>query len=192
MPRSASPPIGFWWFCAFSTVSVLAAAIPGLIRWRSNIPRRNSAASPAGLILSAFPAAYIAITLVAMLMFAIFPLAGAESAYAQWGWRIPFVIGALLAGVLVLYYIFMVSESEIWETDVERKREKTPLSDLISGPSGRNLLQVLVMMTGFWLTQNIITIFIPTTLLLHMLKLPKYALTSTLLISYAALFFSYI
>jgi hypothetical protein len=48
------------------------------------------------------------------------------------------------------------------------------------------------MMTGFWLTQNIITIFIPTTLLLHMLKLSKYALTSTLLISYAALFFSYI
>ena len=26
------------------------------------------------------------------------------------------------------------------------------------------------MMTGFWLTQNIITIFIPTTLLLHMLN----------------------
>jgi len=145
-----------------------------------------------GLILSAFPAAYIAITLVAMLMFAIFPLEGVDSAYAQWGWRIPFVIGALLAGLLVLYYVFMVSESEIWETDVERKREKTPLSDLISGPSGRNLLQVLVMMTGFWLTQNIITIFIPTTLLLHMLKLPKYALTSTLLISYAALFLSYI
>jgi len=126
-----------------------------------------------GLILSAFPAAYIAITLVAMLMFAIFPLAGEDSAYPQWGWRIPFVIGALLAGVLVLYYVFMVSESEIWETEVERKREKTPLSDLISGPSGRNLLQVLVMMTGFWLTQNIITIFIPTTLLLHMLKLPN-------------------
>jgi MFS family permease len=130
-----------------------------------------------GLILSAFPAAYIAITLVAMLMFAIFPLAGEDSAYAQWGWRIPFVIGALLAGVLVLYYVFMVSESEIWETEVECKREKTPLTDLISGSSGRNLLQVLVMMTGFWLTQNIITIFIPTTLLLHMLKLPKYALT---------------
>ena len=34
-----------------------------------------------GLILSAFPAAYIAITLVAMLMFAIFPLAGEDSAY---------------------------------------------------------------------------------------------------------------
>jgi MFS family permease len=145
-----------------------------------------------GLILSAFPAAYVAITLVAMLMFAIFPLEGVDSAYARWGWRIPFVIGALLAGVLMLYYMFMVSESEVWEADVERKREKTPLSDLISGPSARNLVQVLVMMTGFWLTQNIITIFIPTTLLLHMLKLSKYALTSTLLISYTALFFSYI
>ena len=145
-----------------------------------------------GLILAAFPAAYVAITLVAMLMFAIFPLAGVDSAYAQWGWRIPFVIGALLAGLLMLYYIFMVSESEVWEADVERKREKTPLSDLLTGPSGRNLIQVLVMMTGFWLTQNLITIFIPTTLLLHTLKLSKYALTSTLLISYTALFFSYI
>jgi MFS family permease len=145
-----------------------------------------------GLILAAFPAAYIAITLVAMLMFALFPLNGADSPYAQWGWRIPFVIGALLAGVLMLYYVFKVSESEIWETDTEGKREKVPLSDLVTGRSGRNLLQVLVMMTGFWLTQNIITIFIPTTLLLKFLQLPKYALTSTLLVSYTALFFSYI
>jgi MFS family permease len=145
-----------------------------------------------GLILSAFPAAYVAITLVAMLMFALFPLDGIDSPYARWGWRIPFVIGSLLAFVLMFYYIFKVSESEVWQTDTEGKREKTPLSELFTGPSARNLLQVLVMMTGFWLTQNLITIFIPTTLLLHSLKLSKYALTSTLLISYTALFFSYI
>ena len=78
------------------------------------------------------------------------------------------------------------------EADTRKKRQKTPLSDLITGKSARNLAQVLIMMTGFWLTQNIITIFIPTTLLLHSLKLSKYALTSTLLISYTALFFSYI
>ena len=145
-----------------------------------------------GLILSAFPAAYIAITLVAMLMFVLFPLNGPDSPYAQWGWRIPFVIGALLAGLLMLYYVFKVSESEIWEAETGDKPEKVPLSDLVSGTSGRNLLQVLVMMTGFWLTQNIITIFIPTTLLSQFLHLSKYELTSTLLISYAALFFSYI
>lgn len=145
-----------------------------------------------GLILAAFPAAYIAITLVAMLMFALFPLNGIDSPYAQWGWRIPFVIGALLAGVLVYYYMFKVSESEIWEVETDARREKVPLSDLLSGRSGRNLVQVLIMMTGFWLTQNIITIFIPTTLLLKFFHLSKYELTSTLLISYMVLVFSYI
>lgn len=146
-----------------------------------------------GLVLSAFPAAYIAITLVAMLMFSLFPLAGADSPYAQWGWRIPFVLGALLAGVLMLYYIFKVSESEIWEKETSGvTRQKLPLADLIRGRSGRNLLQVLLMMTGFWLTQNLITIFIPTTLLPKFLNLPKYQLTLTLLISYTSLVFSYI
>jgi MFS family permease len=145
-----------------------------------------------GLILSGFCAAYVSINLVAMLMFALFPLDGLASPYAQWGWRIPFVIGAVLAGILVLYYVFKVSESEIWKTETNEGREKLPLSDLIRGRSGRNLLQVLVLMTGFWLTQNIITIFIPTTLLLRFLHLSGFELTSTLLISYVLLFFSYI
>jgi MFS family permease len=145
-----------------------------------------------GFILAGFPAAYVAINLVAMLMFALFPLAGIDSPYAQWGWRIPFVIGAALAGVLALYYIFNVSESELWVNETGGGTEKLPLSDLISGKSGRNLLQVLLLMTGFWLTQNIIAIFIPTSLLLHILHLPKFELTSTLLISYTVLCFSYV
>jgi MFS family permease len=145
-----------------------------------------------GLILAAFPLAYVVINLVAMLMFALFPLHGADSPYVQWGWRIPFVIGAALAGLLALYYAYKVPESEIWASETEGGRKKLPLSDLVTGRSARSLLQVLVMMTGFWLTQNIITIFIPTTLLLHMLHLPKYELTSTLLICYAVLIFSYI
>jgi MFS family permease len=145
-----------------------------------------------GFILAGFPAAYVAINLVAMLMFALFPLAGIDSPYAQWGWRIPFVIGAALAGVLALYYIFNVSESELWVNETGEGAKKLPLSDLISGKSGRNLLQVLLLMTGFWLTQNIIAIFIPTSLLLHILHLPKFELTSTLLISYTVLCFSYV
>ncbi|HTI02817.1 MAG TPA: MFS transporter, partial [Acidisoma sp.] len=145
-----------------------------------------------GLILAAFPLAYVVINLVAMAMFALFPLAGPASPYVQFGWRIPFVIGALLAGVLALYYVYKVPESEIWAVETEGGQRKLPLSDLLTGASARNLLQVLVMMTGFWLTQNMITIFIPTTLLLHWLHLPKYELTLTLLICYAVLFASYI
>jgi predicted MFS family arabinose efflux permease len=145
-----------------------------------------------GLIIAGFPAAYVTINLVAMSMFALFPLHGVHSPYAQWGWRIPFVIGAILAGILALYYVFKVAESEIWESEAGVAREKLPLSDLIRGKSGRNLLQVLLLMTGFWLTQNIITIFLPTGLLVRSLHLTGFEMSSTLLISYAVLFFSYI
>ena len=58
-----------------------------------------------GVILAAFPVAYIVINLVGMACFALFPLTGPDSPYAVWGWRVPFVLGALLAGVLVLYYV---------------------------------------------------------------------------------------
>jgi MFS family permease len=145
-----------------------------------------------GFIIAGFPAAYVTINLVAMLMFFLFPLHGLDSPYAQWGWRVPFVIGAVLAGCLALYYIFKVAESEIWKVEIGERRVKLPFSDLLRGKSGRNLLQVLIMMTGFWLTQNIITIFVPTTLLGRFLHLSRFELTSTLLISYAVLFFSYI
>jgi Na+/melibiose symporter-like transporter len=118
-----------------------------------------------------------------------------HSQYAQWGWRIPFVIGAALAGLLTMYYVRKVAESEIWQSEAADKPaavEKLPLSDLLRGKSGRNLLQVLVMMTGFWLTQNIITIFLPTGLLVKTLHLTGFQMTTTLMITYFVLFFSYI
>ena len=148
-----------------------------------------------GFIIAGFPAAYVTINLVAMLMFTLFPLNGMNSPYAQWGWRVPFVLGAALAGVLVTYYVRKVAESEIWQSEAADKAaqaEKLPLTDLIRGKSGRNLLQVLVMMTGFWLTQNIVTIFLPTGLLVKTLHLSGFQMASTLMITYFLLFFSYI
>jgi MFS family permease len=145
-----------------------------------------------GFIIAAFPAAYVAINLVATAMFALVPLNGLDSPYAQWGWRIPFVIGAALAGLLALYYVFQVSESEIWKVETQERQNKPPVHELWHGRSGRSLFQVLIMMTGFWTTQNIITIFLPSTLLLHVLHLSKLQISSTLLIAYSLLFFSYI
>ena len=146
-----------------------------------------------GLIISGFPAAYVTINLITMLMFSQFPLDGPGSPYVQWGWRIPFVIGAILAGFLALYYVFKVSESEVWKSEEGAAvREKLPLRDLLNGKSARNLLQVLILMTGFWLTQNIITIFLPTGLLVKTLHLTGFQMTTVLMITYAVLFFSYI
>jgi MFS family permease len=142
-----------------------------------------------GVILAAFPAAYVLITMLALLCLAIFPLAGASSAYAVWGWRLPFVVGAILGVALVAYYLKKVPESKIWET---AEKTKSPLSGLFRGQALRNLLQVFVLMTGFWLTQNMITLYLPTTVLGTFLGLGHDQLTVTVLIAYVCLIFSYI
>ncbi|GAA4728163.1 MFS transporter [Actinomycetospora chibensis] len=149
-----------------------------------------------GIILSAFPLAYVAITLVGLASFALFPLAGPDSPYAVWGWRVPFLLGALLAFVLAAYYVRSVSESEIWEAAEAAKSEGTS-----QGGAGRPLLavlrsstflQVFGMMTGFWLTQNLVTLFLPTTVLRNLVGLSNTQLTVTLLIAYVCLVGSYI
>ncbi|NMO88423.1 MFS transporter [Actinomycetospora sp. TBRC 11914] len=152
-----------------------------------------------GVILAAFPLAYVVITLVAMACFAIFPLAGATSAYAVWGWRVPFVLGAVLAGCLVVYYVRSVAESEVWEAAEAAKAEGTsagsaarPLLAVLRGPSGRAFLQVFTMMTGFWLTQNLVTLFLPTTVLRQLVGLSNSQVTVVLLVSYVCLVASYI
>jgi MFS family permease len=148
-----------------------------------------------GLIMVGFPAAYVSITLISMLMFALFPAHGIDSPYAQWGWRIPFVIGAILAGSLALYYVFKVRESDVWEVKAAKGHKgqtKLPLSQLLGGSNAKSLVQVLLMMTGFWLTQNLMTIFVPSVLLPSFLKLSPLQLTVTLLISYVILMFSYV
>jgi MFS family permease len=145
-----------------------------------------------GLIMSAFPASYVAINLLAAGIFMVFPRSEVTSPYAQWGWRIPFVVGAVLAGLLAVYYVRHVSESNIWKIEKSTAKGQAPLRELVSGKAGRSLLQVLIMMTGFWTTQNIITIYMPSTLLLHSLHLSKLQVSSVLLITYGLLTFSYI
>ncbi|WP_244539913.1 MFS transporter [Methylobacterium sp. 13MFTsu3.1M2] len=148
-----------------------------------------------GLIIAGFPAAYVSINLITMLMFYLFPLDGPGSPYTVWGWRIPFIVGAALAGLLALYYVHKVSESEVWKKEAAagaEQAEASPMAGLFSGKGGRDLLQVLLLMTGFWTTQNIITIYMPTGLLVKTLHLNGFALTATLMICYTILFFSYI
>ena len=170
----------------------LGGGYTGAIPLALEYSRKQDRGFVGGLILAAFPAAYVAINLMAIAMFALFPLDGPASPYAQVGWRIPFVIGALLAGLLFLYYKFKVSESEVWQVKALGERQKQPLTSLLRGHGGRDMLQVLLLMTGFWTTQNIITIFVPTTLLRQFLHLSKFELTSTLMLSYSLLIFTYI
>jgi MFS family permease len=154
--------------------------------------RKSQRGFVGGLIIAAFPAAYVAISVVATIMFALAPLNGMDSPYATWGWRIPFLIGAALAGFLAHYYWRRVSESELWQVRTKEGAEKPAAARLFRGSNVRNLIQVLIMMTGFWTTQNIITIYMPSVLLAKTLHLSKFELTTTLIITYCLLFFSYI
>jgi MFS family permease len=105
----------------------------------------------AAFIHVGYPAALVCISLLTALMLKVAPGGDADSAYALWGWRIPFAIGALLAGGLFVYYYLLVPESELWRAS---KRSPAPLKELFSGSDLRRLGQLFVVMSGAWLTLN--------------------------------------
>lgn len=172
----------------------LGGGYTGALPLAMEYSEKNKRGLLGGVILAAFPLAYLVINLLGMASFALFPLAGPDSPYAMWGWRIPFVLGAVLAGLLALYYVRSVSESQIWESSEAPATEKkvSPLRTILSGATGKDFLQVFLMMTGFWLTQNMVTLYLPTTVLNTNLHLSGQRLTLTLLIAYACLIGSYI
>ena len=143
LPGYATLGIGAYWLLVllrFVDGIFLGGGYTGAMPLAIEYSKKSQRGFVGGLIIAGFPAAYVTINLVAMLMFVLFPLNGLNSPYAQWGWRVPFVLGAILAGVLALYYVYKVSESEIWEKDTGKKAEKLSLTDLVRGKSGRNLL----------------------------------------------------
>jgi MFS family permease len=116
----------------FGIVTLLIAALPGYEAWGHSafvvlivlrllggifIGGEYTAANPlameyspkekrglyAAFIHIGYPAALVCISLLAALMLKVATGGDAGSAYAVWGWRIPFVIGALLAGALFVY-----------------------------------------------------------------------------------------
>src|SRR5271169_5317412 len=105
----------------------------------------------AAFIHVGYPAALVCVSLLAAFMLKLAPGGDAGSAYAVWGWRIPFVIGALLAGALFVYYYLLVPESELW---LSSKKSTAPLKELFSGSDLRRSGQLFVVMSGAWLTLN--------------------------------------
>ena len=139
------------------------------------------------LIQVGYPCAYVAISLVTLLMLATLPAKGLNSPYVQWGWRIPFFAGAVLALAFVLYYHFFVPESELWE---ESEKTSAPLKALFSGQNLRNLIQVFVLMTGVWLTLQAVLSTLPS-VLIQQKHLPATDVTTGLLIANVVLAFGY-
>lgn len=110
--------------------------------------RRGLAGS---LINLGYPLALVTITLFGLLMMSILPPGDAESAYAVWGWRIPFAVGFVLCTSLFFYYLTSVSESEAWK---QEKVEGNPLKNLFSRRHAKVLIVTFIVGTGGWLAMN--------------------------------------
>ncbi|MEQ5837917.1 MFS transporter [Paraburkholderia acidicola] len=195
LPGYESIGMASYWllvFLRFVDGIFLGGGYTGAIPLALEATRKDRRGLVGGLIMVGFPAAYLSTNLLAVLMFALFPLSGLHSPYAQWGWRLPFMLGALLAAVLTLFYVFKVEESTVWQVEIAGKSDKLPLSDLLTGKSARSLAQIFLLMTGLWMTQNMITLFLPVGLLTRILKLDHVQISATLVFTYTVMLFSYI
>ena len=135
------------------------------------------------LIMTGYPLAYAAISLLTLLLLQLIPAGDLNSPYVQWGWRIPFVIGSLMAFALVYYYVREVHESEAFE---ESGGSESPLKALFSGQNLWSFLQVFVLMGGFWLTLYTASAMLPP-LLTDELGMSGTSLTITLSIAFLVL-----
>ena len=109
-----------------------------------------------------FPLAMALMSVMTLVLLRALPAGSAHSAYARWGWRIPFFVGALLAVGVLLYYVHRVEESTVWQ---QSQPAGSPMLHLLQGSNLRCLGQVFFMMSGLWFTLNAVTAILPGVLL---------------------------
>ncbi|NEK85607.1 MFS transporter [Blastococcus saxobsidens] len=141
-----------------------------------------------GLIMTGFPLAYVAVAVITLIMLQIAPAGDIDSAYTQWGWRIPFFLGGIMALAFVGYYLKSVRESELFEGS---GGGGTPVKDLFTGQNRKNFIQVFVLMTGFWLSLNCVTAILPG-LLRTESNLTPTQVSATLIVAYLIVAVGYV
>lgn len=148
------------------------------------------------LIMTGYPLAYAAISLITLILLQLLPAGDLSSPYVQWGWRIPFIISAVMIFALAYYFINSVAESQLFEAAQEESGESeegggSPIIELFKGRNLQSFLQVFVLMGGFWLTLYVPSAMLPP-LLTSELGLTDTQLTLTLVIAFLVLAAAYI
>ena len=155
--------------CGIFVAGEYSAAIPLAMEWSAS--RRRGLMS--GLILSMAPWAQATI---AFSVAGLLALIGPE-AYAAWGWRLLFVLGALLSVGMLVYYSRQVTDAPVFHRSKQRAEEaeqaeradqagetapagqskpagQPGMRQLLAGRWARAFWQVFVLMTGLWLLTN--------------------------------------
>ncbi len=140
------------------------------------------------LINTGFPAGLAVVSIITAITLNIMPATGPDSVYSIWGWRVPFLFGAVLSLILFYYYYHQVPESRVWEESTTKA--DSPLKDLFTGHNLRTLIQVFVMMTGAWFTINGVTSALPG--VLNFLHVSNTVTTNAQLVANIALILVYV
>jgi MFS family permease len=143
------------------------------------------------LIQSAASVGTAAISMVTLAVLLVMPAGDLTSPYVQWGWRIPFLVGAVMAFALAYYYQYSVEESEVWKKADPTVHTESPIKILFRGENLRSFLQVFVVMTGFWLLLNASLAVMPG-LLATQMGVRGVSLTFALVIAYIVLAVVYV
>jgi MFS family permease len=176
--------IGLRFLGGFFLGGEYSTAVPLAMEWSP----KNRRGLVSGMITCTSPLANATIALITLILLNSMTSTGIDSSYVQWGWRIPFVIGGLLALATFVYYITHVEESpefdDVEQLDVPASAAgpSSPLSQLLKGRHRATLLQVFVLMSGAWLLTNLGTAVLPSIMKLQ-LKVPSTTVTPIMMVS---------
>lgn len=136
-----------------------------------------------GVLQGAYPIGFFFVSMVTYILL----ITTTPAQYLLWGWRIAFVIGGILALLFLLYYL-AVPESSLW---MASEKSSAPLKDVVSGSHLRNLVQIFIMMLGFWFGAQSLIGVMPG-VLIHKLNVPSKLVTTGLLITSFIQFFAFV
>lgn len=131
------------------------SAIPLAMEWSK--PRKRGLVS--GLIMSMAPLAQASIAFSTAGLITVLGL----GSYAEWGWRIPFVVGGAASLALLAYYSARVRDApgltpEQGLVDRHNAPASPQLRAVLSGAHAGAFWQMFGLMSGLWLMTNMVVI----------------------------------
>lgn len=116
------------------------SAIPLAMEWTST--RRRGLVS--GLIMWMSPWANASIAALVLVLLKVLT----PNQYNSWGWRVPFLLGAILTFAMFIYYRAYVIDSPAWEAS---SKVSSPIKDIFLGVNRKSFWQSFVLMSGMWI-----------------------------------------